>query len=283
MALRDLLLRYDYQDAVQLLMKLPSNLSVHYATQFALHLKDPIRFPKPTGLFVFQVQNSTYKSSCIVRPGSAFTAGYSRGYHRKHHRDLNVKAKKMVNMARNGERETDVQMRKKKAQAESRPESLKFTNQMQKSNLYRAYSLRDDTNSDFTVLDLHKDEEEGFQNIGTDGNPVRTEGESAPCSRDLQSKPSSTSSDNPSNSSHRDAIDNNCHHSLETTVAKLDSLLQQEPNLAHRSEIFRYMDTIKSMVGKPATVANPPCQNGNGNEMQVRNTTMSMYLTQNMK
>ena len=63
MALRDLLLRYDYQDAVQLLMKLPSNLSVHYATQFALHLKDPIRFPKPTGLFVFQVQNSTYKSS----------------------------------------------------------------------------------------------------------------------------------------------------------------------------------------------------------------------------
>ena len=186
-------------------------------------------------------------------------------------------------MARNGERETDVQMRKKKAQAESRPESLKFTNQMQKSNLYRAYSLRDDTNSDFTVLDLHKDEEEGFQNIGTDGNPVRTEGESAPCSRDLQSKPSSTSSDNPSNSSHRDAIDNNCHHSLETTVAKLDSLLQQESNLVHRSEIFGYMDTIKSMVGKPATVANPPCQNGNGNEMQVRNTTMSMYLTQNMK
>ena len=50
MALRDLLLRYDYQDAVQLLMKLPSNLSVHYCTLFALHLKDPLRFPKPTGL-----------------------------------------------------------------------------------------------------------------------------------------------------------------------------------------------------------------------------------------
>ena len=49
MALRDLLLRYEYQDAVQLLMKLPSNLSVIYCTQFALHLKDPIRFPKPTG------------------------------------------------------------------------------------------------------------------------------------------------------------------------------------------------------------------------------------------
>ena len=37
MALRDLLLRYEYQDAVQLLMKLPSNLSVVYCTQFALH------------------------------------------------------------------------------------------------------------------------------------------------------------------------------------------------------------------------------------------------------
>ena len=61
MALRDLLLRYDYQDAVQLLMKLPSNLSVHYATQFALHLKDPIRFPKPTGSFVFQ----TFKSGTV--------------------------------------------------------------------------------------------------------------------------------------------------------------------------------------------------------------------------
>ena len=180
----------------------------------------------------------------------------------------------MVNMARKGERESDVQMRKKKAQAESRPESLKFTNQMHKSNLYRAYSLRDDTNSDFTVLDLHKDEEEGFQNIGTDGNPVRTGGESAPCSRDLQSKPSSSaSSEKPSNSSHRDTIDKNLHHSLETTVAKLDSLLQQEPNLAHRSEIFRYMDTIKSMVGKPAS---PPCQNGNGSGMQVR-FLMFMY------
>ena len=48
-ALRDLLLRYDYQDAVQLLMKLPSNLSVFYCSQFALYLKDPIRFPKPSG------------------------------------------------------------------------------------------------------------------------------------------------------------------------------------------------------------------------------------------
>ena len=58
MSVRELLLKYDYPDAVQLLMKLPSNLSVHYATQFALHLKDPIRFPKPTGLFVFQTFNS---------------------------------------------------------------------------------------------------------------------------------------------------------------------------------------------------------------------------------
>jgi len=49
MSVRDLLLRYDYQDAVQLLMKLPSNLSVTYCTQFALHLKDPLRFPKPSG------------------------------------------------------------------------------------------------------------------------------------------------------------------------------------------------------------------------------------------
>merc|ERR1719334_2014277 len=49
MSVRDLLLKYDYQDAVQLLMKLPSNLSVTYCTQFALHLKDPLRFSKPNG------------------------------------------------------------------------------------------------------------------------------------------------------------------------------------------------------------------------------------------
>lgn len=49
MAVRELLLKYEYQDAVQLLMKLPSNLSVTYCAQFALHLKDPIRFPKPSG------------------------------------------------------------------------------------------------------------------------------------------------------------------------------------------------------------------------------------------
>ena len=33
--------RYDYHDSVQLLMKLPSNLSVFYCSQFALYLKDP--------------------------------------------------------------------------------------------------------------------------------------------------------------------------------------------------------------------------------------------------
>lgn len=55
MALRDLLLRYEYQDAVQLLMKLPSNLSVVYCTQFALHLKDPVRFPKPSGQLIVNI------------------------------------------------------------------------------------------------------------------------------------------------------------------------------------------------------------------------------------
>merc|ERR1719483_1367296 len=40
-SVRELLLKYDYPDAVQLLMKLPSNLSVGYITGLALHLKDP--------------------------------------------------------------------------------------------------------------------------------------------------------------------------------------------------------------------------------------------------
>jgi hypothetical protein len=39
MSVRDLLLVYDYTDAVSLLMKLPSNISVSYIVSFALHLK----------------------------------------------------------------------------------------------------------------------------------------------------------------------------------------------------------------------------------------------------
>jgi len=49
MAVRDPLLKYEYQDAVQLLMKLPSDLSVTYCAQFALHLKYPLQFPEPSG------------------------------------------------------------------------------------------------------------------------------------------------------------------------------------------------------------------------------------------
>ena len=40
MCVRDLLLVYDYTDAVSLLMKLPSNISVSYIVSFALHLKE---------------------------------------------------------------------------------------------------------------------------------------------------------------------------------------------------------------------------------------------------
>merc|ERR1719466_124825 len=49
MVVRDQLLKYEYQDAVQLLMKLPSDLSVTYCAQFALHLKDPVKHPEPSG------------------------------------------------------------------------------------------------------------------------------------------------------------------------------------------------------------------------------------------
>lgn len=49
MSVRELLLKYDYPDAVQLLMKLPSNLSVRHIISFALHLKDPLRWAKPSG------------------------------------------------------------------------------------------------------------------------------------------------------------------------------------------------------------------------------------------
>jgi len=119
MAVRDLLLRYDYQDAVQLLMKLPSNLSVTYCTQLALHLKDPIRFPRPGG--------------------SAFDGGHlpsNRGkrpskYENKH---------KHVNAA----------MTSLKSKKGSSKISLGVLNDNRKP-------ITSETHSEFTVLDLQKD------------------------------------------------------------------------------------------------------------------------------
>ena len=118
-ALRDLLLRYDYQDAVQLLMKLPSNLSVFYCSQFALYLKDPIRFPKPSG--------------------TAFTCGARDSPTAPDHRWRPAKPEGKLR------RHTD-QGRKKTAQE-----------LVQKPGNFTTFSIEQDKISDFTVLDFHID------------------------------------------------------------------------------------------------------------------------------
>jgi len=101
MSVRELLLKYDYPDAVQLLMKLPSNLSVVHIISFALHLKDPLRFAKPTGS-AFQQSHSQEsplragpKESPRVRNISAPSV-----FRNKKSQPSNVKTLKMTNLQR---------------------------------------------------------------------------------------------------------------------------------------------------------------------------------------
>jgi len=132
-ALRDLLLRYDYQDAVQLLMKLPSNLSVFYCSQFALYLKDPIRFPKP--------------------PGTAFTCGV---------RDPPSKlSPAAVSQRRWKPVKTDEKVRRQTDQGKKRT----ARELVKKSDHFGKFSVHQDKISDFTVLDLHTDTDKINQDL----------------------------------------------------------------------------------------------------------------------
>merc|ERR1712013_600877 len=135
MAVRDLLLKYEYQDAVQLLMKLPSNLSVSYCTQFALHLKDPLRFPKPSG--------------------SAFAHGVVKAGREK---------KKVIN--KSDERFRKISAPKKlfsKIPTEATKTPFELVRPM------NTPASEPDSASDFTVLDVRNDAEDG------DENPVPTD------------------------------------------------------------------------------------------------------------
>ena len=121
-ALRDLLLRYDYQDAVQLLMKLPSNLSVFYCSQFALYLKDPIRFPKPSG--------------------TAFTCG---------------KRDPPTVPVNQRWRPTKLEGKLRRQTEQGRKKPARELEVQKPSDTFSTFSVEQDKISDFTVLDFHTD------------------------------------------------------------------------------------------------------------------------------
>merc|ERR1719233_548015 len=129
MAVRDLLLKYEYQDAVQLLMKLPSNLSVTYCTQFALHLKDPLRFPKPGG--------------------SAFAQGV-------------VKVSREKNKVVKSENKFRKISAPKKLFSKSKMELNKTPFELVRP--MNTFTSEPDSASDFTVLDVKNDVEDGNKN-----------------------------------------------------------------------------------------------------------------------
>ena len=114
---------------------------------------------------------------------------------------------------------------KAKFQVNNKAESMKHVTEMEKShNIYRAYSLHDDKNSDFTVLDLHKENDED--------SSVRVSGNSMHYSRS-----------NSSQSSQRDP------RILREAVSNLDSLLRREKNLSNRAEIFQCLGVLQTISG----------------------------------
>ena len=148
---------------------------------------------------------------------------------------------------------------------------------MNKPNHYKKYSVHEDTNSDFTVLDLHK-EEEDFHDIVSDNNSVRTAGNSIHYTNKLQTitRSSNSSSSASSGTSPSEDLTKNItvKRNLQMAVSKLDKLLQYEENLNKRSEIFHCIGALHSLVGDIKTAEN---SNGNKCELEVQ-----LYLYPNV-
>ena len=138
---------------------------------------------------------------------------------------------------------------------------------MNKPNHYKKYSVHEDTNSDFTVLDLHK-EEEDFHDIVSDNNSVRTAGDTIHYTNKLQTITRSSNSSSSSGSSPSEDLTRNIavKRNLQQAVSKLDKLLQYEENLSKRSEIFHCIGALHSLVGDIKTAEN---SNGNKCELEV--------------
>jgi len=174
MSVRELLLKYDYPDAVQLLMKLPSNLSVRHIVGFALHLKDPLRFPKPTGSpfhhgerrmpsgqMTGRFKKVTAPSLLRQKPDSGF--------------NKNLKMAKMSPAADNDNRKTiPVEGNKRSAfeKSGSKGVAAKTANKAKTiaaSNVAKPAMTQD--TPDFTVLDVKQEE---FEQVGgeVEGEPL---------------------------------------------------------------------------------------------------------------
>ena len=132
----------------------------------------------------------------------------------------------MVNMsAKRSDSPTQLLKTKTKCEMNKISESMKHVTEMEKSqNIYRAYSLHDDKNSDFTVLDLHKENDED--------SSVRASGNSMYYSR--------------SNSSRNFQGDS---RKFKEAVSNLDLLLRREKNLSNRVEIFQCLGVLQSISG----------------------------------
>lgn len=137
-----------------------------------------------------------------------------------------MRPKKMVNMsAKRSDSPTQLLKTKTKCEMNKISESMKHVTEMEKShNIYRAYSLHDDKNSDFTVLDLHKEND--------DDSSVRASGNNMHYSR--------------SNSSRSFQSDS---QKFKQAVSNLDLLLRREKNLSNRTEIFQCLGVLQTISG----------------------------------
>ena len=149
---------------------------------------------------------------------------------------------------------------------------------MNKANYYSQYSIHEDTNSDFTVLNLHKNDED-FQDIVNDKGSVKTAGDTIHYTKPRNEKSGASSVYTISSGDVSPQVDlvRNCNvkKNLETAVSKLDKLLQYEENLSKRSEIFHCIGTIHSLVSEIKT--SESSVNGSKCEMMVRSHCKIFY------
>ena len=200
-------------------MKLPSNLSVFYCSQFALYLKDPIRFPKPSG--------------------TAFTCGSGR--------DPPVKqspSSAIQRRWRQGKNKENTRLKTDQGKGNRRaPREL-----VKNSDTFSQFSVHQDKISDFTVLDLHTDN----QAPGVEDVTNQLEEKCDPFLELPSSSTSSSSSETPRGRKCEDITSEN----VMAVVNKLEKLLQQEKYLSKRTDIFHCLGSLKKLVTNDAGKVN---------------------------
>jgi len=257
MSVRELLLKYDYPDAVQLLMKLPSNLSVRHIVCFALHLKDPLRFPKPTGS-PFHHGERRMPSGQMTGRFKKLTAPSLLRQKPDSGLNKNLKMAKMSPATDNINRKTlPVEGKKRPAFEKSVSKGVaartaERSKTIAASNVAKPAMTQD--TPDFTVLDVKQEE---FEQVGDE------EGE-------IEGKPLNMALDRRKSGEDEEGV----RGKLIFAVSTLTRLLGAE-QLQKKAEVFSSLRRITDLCNSL------PEEAGTGNSLQLKDSSSSLSKSGN--